>query len=81
MSGPVVIPSTVRNSKNSSKGVVKKVVNNVEIPTIKTDENRVRKVVKKREEPSVVETSTRKPKVNAEKLAAKREMAFLRPNK
>ena len=75
MSGPVVIPSTVRNSKNSSKGVVKKVVNNVEIPTIKTDENRVRKVVKKREEPSVVETSTRKPKVNAEKLAAKREMA------
>ena len=74
MSGPVVIPSTVRNTKNPAKSIGKKIVNNVEIPTIKTNENKVRKVVKKREEPSVVEVSTRKPKSNAEKLISKREM-------
>ena len=71
MSGPVVIPSTVRNSKNSTKP--KKAVNDVAIPKMNTEENKVRKVVKKREEPSIVEDSTRRPKSNSEKLHAKRE--------
>ena len=72
ISGPIVIPSTIKNSKNKAGSAVKRTESSIDIPSDRSEERRVRKIVK-REEPTKVETSTRQVKSNASRLEAKRE--------
>ena len=49
MSGPIVIPSSVRTSKNKGPAPVRPMGNNIEIPTVKPEQERTKKIVKRSE--------------------------------
>ena len=51
MTGPIVIPSSVRTSKNKGPAPVRPMGNNLEIPTSSGETTAVKKVVAKKEEP------------------------------
>ena len=51
MTGPIVIPSSVRTSKNKGPAPVRPMGNNLEIPESNTETTKVKKVVSKKEEP------------------------------
>ena len=74
MSGPIVIPSSVRTSKNKGPAPVRPMGKELEIPTSKKEDSQSKKVVKRVEKPKEIE-STRKAsaEINAAKLEAKRE--------
>lgn len=72
ISGPIVIPSTVKNSKSKTGNPVKRTDSTIDMPNNRSEERKVRKIVK-REEPSRVEASTRQARSNAARLEAKRE--------
>ena len=79
MSGPVVIPSSVRNTKGNKQVRSKAVIDKVNVPSDVTEQRKNRKIIK-REAPSEVENSTRKVNSNASRLAAKRENLDTLPN-
>ena len=49
MSGPIVIPSSVRTSKNKGPAPVRPMGNNIEVPVTKPEQERTKKIVKKSE--------------------------------
>ena len=50
MSGPIVIPSSVRNAKNKGPAAVRPMGNNIEIPKTEQQERVIKKVVKRTSE-------------------------------
>ena len=67
MTGPIVIPSSVRTSKNKGPAPVRPMGNNLEIPESNTETTKVKKVISKKEElmdiPSVVPPRPTQPVV------------------
>ena len=67
MTGPIVIPSSVRTSKNKGPAPVRPMGNNLEIPESNTETTKVKKVISKKEElmdiPSVVPPKPTQPVV------------------
>ena len=76
MSGPIVIPASVRTSNNKGPAPVRPMGNNIEIPNVKPEQERVKKVVRKSElqqaQSGVKEvTKVAKPTNNVENTQAK----------
>jgi len=63
MSGPIVIPSSVRNAKNKGPAAVRPIGNNIEMPQIEQKEKVVKKVVKRTSEGTVSSVSTSKSQI------------------
>ncbi len=74
MSGPIVIPASVRTSKNKGPAPVRPMGNDIEIKSENKDASKIKKVVKRVEEPKQIE-STRpvRPQGNTAKSEARRE--------
>ncbi len=74
MSGPIVIPASVRTSKNKGPAPVRPMGNNIEIKSENKDASKAKKVVKRVEEPKQIE-STRpvRNQQNEAKIGARRE--------
>ena len=68
MSGPIVIPSSVRNSKNRADKTVKRVDNNIQMPTGDGERKRVKKRLKRDD----VNGPERPVRPNNEKIMTKR---------
>ena len=86
MTGPIVIPSSVRTSKNKGPAPVRPMGNNLEIPTSSGETTAVKKVVAKKEEPmeipSVVPPKSAQPVVEetpVENVAPVKEVAPAAP--
>ena len=74
MSGPIVIPSSVRTSKNKGPAPVRPMGKELEIPTSKKEDSQSKKVVKRVEKPKEIEsTRSASAEINTAKLEAKRE--------
>ncbi len=74
MSGPIVIPSSVRTSKNKGPAPVRPVGNNIEVKTEKSQDTNSKKVVKRVEPPQTINSTRpiRTPEATA-RIEARRE--------
>ena len=80
MSGPIVIPSSVRTSKNKGPAPVRPMGNNIEVPVAKPEQERTKKIVKKSElqrtqaTPATDSARPARP-VNAQSVASSKTVA------
>ena len=83
MTGPIVIPSSVRTSKNKGPAPVRPMGNNLEIPESNTETTKVKKVISKKEElmdiPSVVPPRPTQPVVEEPVIEEKVQEPVVEP--
>ena len=83
MTGPIVIPSSVRTSKNKGPAPVRPMGNNLEIPESNTETTKVKKVISKKEElmdiPSVVPPKPTQPVVEEPVIEEKVQEPVVEP--
>ena len=83
MTGPIVIPSSVRTSKNKGPAPVRPMGNNLEIPESNTETTKVKKVISKKEEltdiPSVVPPRPTQPVVEESVIEEKVQEPVVEP--